>query len=136
MKALSVIGVALLAGLSTSPVFADCSSSPVVGNPENILKGHVVVGSDGGDSWHEEHCASGDLWDYKLGPGVQPDPSEKVGVWSAQPSGDVKYTYSGSDVFNYKLRGSNTYNSGGTWYLCGTKNITVTISDPSATVCP
>lgn len=73
-----------------------------------LVGGNTMCASRGSDSWQEYHQGtgnSGDLIDYKLGPGHRIDPTKKVGTWSALngANSSVTHTY-----------GSTSY----TWLVC------------------
>jgi len=127
MKTLIVTSFALLACVSGSAMAA-CSGTPLsVSQLTTLLTGKTVCGSAGTDQWQEEHKASGELWDYKKGPGDPVDPEEKVGTWSVQSggiaSGKINYQYDGGTGFSYTV-----YDNGnGTYSFCGPSTVEVTI---------
>jgi hypothetical protein len=105
-----------------------------------LLTNRMVCGNVGTEVWQEWHNggASGAVVDYKLGPGVQPDPSTPVGTYRVNTENTVSYTYSGqSTSYTYDVclvSSSNSYTFCGANY--GGRNITgVRIGGSGLTPC-
>jgi hypothetical protein len=89
-----------------------------------LLSGNMICGSRGGETWQEEHIAAspgvsttGDLWDYKEGPGDATDPEEKLGTWTITGSGtgsQVEYAYDSGGTYTFKV----FLNTGGSYDFC------------------
>ena len=91
-----------------------------------LLTNKMVCGNVGGEVWQEHHAPGGVLVDYKLGPGVAPDPSAPVGTYVVNSNNTVTYTYSGGGG-NYTydvcfVSSTSTYTFCGAQY--GGRNIT------------
>src|SRR6266571_2739817 len=103
MKPIIVTSVILFA-LGTTEAMALCESNTrVTGSAlQTLLNGSLVCGRPAGgyagsssDKWQEEHLASGQLFDYKLGPTSTVDPRSQVGAWSIAAN-QVTHSYSPS----------------------------------------
>jgi hypothetical protein len=102
--------------------WAQCSSPPENVNSINkLVEGNTVCGRPGSgypggagspDRWQEEHLASGQLWDYKLGNGHPIDPRKQVGTWTAfNPPGNapprIRHAYTGGSSFEWTVHNNN-----------------------------
>ena len=83
-----------------------------------LLTNRMVCANVGGEKWQEWHngAGAGPVVDYKLGPGVQPDPSTTVGTYSVTNNA-VTYVYSGGGgTFTYQVCLAS---GGATYTFCG-----------------
>ena len=102
MKWTIITGMVFLAGIS-GQASADCTNNRISGgnNLRNLLSGNTVCGQRGSgaslEQWQEEHMASGQLWDFKLGNSNAVDPRKQVGSWNASNGANaaVSYSYTG-----------------------------------------
>ena len=138
-KLLLVAGIVFL-GFSGAVSAQSCSCT---GNDQvkgadltNALQDKTVcVPKGAGWEWQEQHRASGQLWDYKLGSNPV-DPTEQVGTWAVSGSGAntiVTHAY-GSQSFAYKVCRAGTTTSYG---FCPSSGATImaTIQGGTASGC-
>lgn len=110
MKCLSIVaGLVALGGLSMSGLAsAGCPGQPTAAT---VLSGRTTcVTKPNGDRYQEFHAASGELIDYKRGPGHATDPSKKVGTWSASGN-DVVYNYGPGQQYRYTVHRAGNSNN-------------------------
>ena len=108
-----LLGAALSTCLA-GEAMAACSD-PLVTNQDlaDLIAGNTVCAAFGGNRWQEQHRGagtSGELWDYKQGPGHPVDPTSRVGSWEVRTAGReqiVRYIYgAGAFSYNYQVRGT------------------------------
>ena len=125
MKPIIVASIVLLAGLS-SQAMAQCATATRVTRLTtptiiNALSGKLVCGRPAAgnpgsatDRLQEENIAgapgatTGDLFDYKRGPGDPKDPREKVGTWTITSAG-VTYVYTSGGTYVWTLHNNTTH---------------------------
>lgn len=128
----------VVAGVASEAVAACAVSGSVTAVTgaalRTLLSGKTVCvkASGGGWEWQEEHIAGGTLRDYKKGPNDKIDPSEVVGTWNVDRSGNVVHSYTGAPPFSYAV-----FNNGdGTHSFCGGgKDIVATIQNGTGAAC-
>lgn len=84
----------------------------------SLLTNRMVCANVGGEKWQEWHngTSSGAIIDYKLGPGVQPDPSTTVGSYTVS-NNTVTYSYAGGGgTYTYEVCLAS---GGGSYTFCG-----------------
>ncbi|MEY5100215.1 MAG: hypothetical protein RJA36_2934 [Pseudomonadota bacterium] len=124
----------LLAGLAGAVQAQGCDAGNRLSAAQirTLLNGNTIcVASASGWESQEQHRASGgglatsamtsgDLWDYRRGPGDATDPSTKVGSWtvsslslgsSAGVGGSVTYSYGTAGSGVYSVHGSGAVGS-------------------------
>jgi hypothetical protein len=107
-----LISLTLTAGMASGG-FAQscaCTGGALVNTPAaltTLLSGKTVcVPNAGGWEWQEEHLGTGELFDFKRGPGHATDPREKVGTWAVSGTGAntvVRHSYTGGSSYEYKV---------------------------------
>lgn len=114
MKRLIDMTAVLLACVS-GEALALCSSTQVIGMAlETLIVGKTVCATRSAERWQEQHQGgptSGQLWDYKRGPGHATDPMKHVGAWRIVGN-NVNYAYlGGAGIFTYTVHdnGDTTY---------------------------
>lgn len=129
------IGGALAMLASSAHSQTACAASPGVVRLSNaqmtaLFTGQTVCGIPGpgypgspNDRFQEEHLATGDLFDYKRGPGHPVDPREKVGSWSVGPdkavgAAAVTHKYTGGTAFTWAVFGPATNAAGAVYSFC------------------
>lgn len=74
-------------------------------NVTQLVGGKTLCAARGNERWQEQHRDgpnSGDLWDYKRGPGHPTDPTAKVGTWSAANGANSSLTHTyGSTSYSW-----------------------------------
>ena len=130
-KKLAIAALLALAGAAQAqtlpPSTCSCDATPgatrTVTNADLVLllTNRMVCGNVGGEKWQEWHngSSSGPIVDYKLGPGVAPDPSTQVGTYAVS-NNEVTYTYDGGGgTYKYEVCLAS---GGGSYTFCGAKN--------------
>ena len=139
MKLLCIPLLALL-GAAASPAIAQCTGTPldtaqltaIFGGGNKLVCGRAVKPGYPGsatDRWQEEHLggtASGDLFDFKLGPGHAVDPRKKVGVWfiSRGQTPLLVHEYSSALQFQWLVFGPTSNTPGSSVYSFCTNSAT------------
>ena len=119
-------GVLLLGGVGLAgQAAAACSGTALdVTQLSAKFSGNTVCAQRAGDRWQEYHqgTGSGDLIDWKMGPGHAVDPSKQVGTWSATSSG-LAYNYGSGGNYTYQVFDNNN----GTYSFCNGAEMLVTV---------
>lgn len=116
-----------------------CTDTQVTGDDlSTLLAGNTVcVGSTGNWESQEQHWvtisgppASGDLYDYKRGPGDPKDPTRKLGTWTVNANDTVTYDYTAfqpNQTYTFTVHGPSA--SGDSYSFCngGTEAAKATI---------
>jgi hypothetical protein len=121
MKALMIASIALVFGIGNA--YAACTGNTRLNAQQlgTTFVGKTVCATLGNDKWQEEHRGSGttgELWDYKRGPGHAVDPTARVGTWTIVGTGNsavMQHSYTGGGSYQYQV-----FNNGnGTYDFCG-----------------
>ena len=119
-------GVLLLGGVGLAgQAAAACSGTALdVTQLSAKFSGNTVCAQRAGDRWQEYHqgTGSGDLIDWKMGPGHAVDPSKQVGTWSATNTG-MAYDYGSGGQYTYQVFDNND----GTYSFCNGAEMAVTV---------
>jgi hypothetical protein len=111
------------------------------------LAGNTVCVPNGATwDWQEEHlggpgATSGQLWDYKRGPGHAIDPRSQVGTWSISApgqstNGEITHSYTGGSSYVYRVCQGAATNSVGFCPSAGGAAIMSTVKAGTGTGCP
>ena len=110
MKNIIIFSI-LASGVTLFNIASAACTSPLVTNPASVLEGNTMCSNNS----QEEHHASRDLWDYKLGDNHPGDHRKKIGTWNVvNVNGitSIKYTYDnagGEFTFTLHSNGGNSY---------------------------
>lgn len=72
----------------------------------------AAAGNERWQQWHNGSTSSGDVWDFKRGPGHPVDPSSKVGTYQVKPvlpRVTVKRVVASDAAVTYSYGGNNNY---------------------------
>jgi len=132
---MKLLGSTLLLSLAalTAPATSNaaCTGTALTqGELTTLLAGKTVCGRPGpsypgnpSDRWQEEHRGSGQLWDYKMGPGHAVDPTKQVGDWAIGSAGNAgtithRYPAGGATVFTWQVFGPSNATPGSVYAFC------------------
>lgn len=115
----STMALALVSG----EAMAVCSGNSRLNATQlgTVLTNNTVCVANGtGWEWQELHAGNGNLVDYKRGPGHAIDPSETVGSWSVNGTGNgatVRHNYGSGGSYDYSVFD----NGNGTHSFCSSR---------------
>ena len=123
-------GVLLLGGVGLAgQAAAVCSGTALdAAQLSAAFSGNTVCAQRAGDRWQEYHqgTGSGDLIDWKMGPGHGVDPSKQVGSWSVKlenANARLAYDYGSGGQYTYQVFDNND----GTYSFCNGAEMAVTV---------